>query len=116
MLIAAFTSACAVCPRTDHKRGCRRSFTWTDYRALLTTAHQQLGAPIVLVWDTLNVHRDTRLRTFIDAYDCVTSYNLPTYAPDRNPVEGIRSLLRRSSQANTSGLDPGFWTPERLGS
>jgi len=34
----------------DHKRGGRRSFTWTDYRDLLTAAHQQLGAPFVLVW------------------------------------------------------------------
>jgi hypothetical protein len=35
----------------DHKRGGRRSFAWTDYRDLLTTAHQQLGGPIVLIWD-----------------------------------------------------------------
>ncbi|MFE2104229.1 IS630 family transposase, partial [Streptomyces sp. NPDC059468] len=40
----------------DHKRGGRRSFTWTDYRDLLTAAHQQLGAPIVLVSDHLNGH------------------------------------------------------------
>ncbi len=37
----------------DHKRGGRRSFTWTDYRDLLIAAHQQLGAPMVLVWDNL---------------------------------------------------------------
>ncbi|MFI5688130.1 IS630 family transposase [Streptomyces sp. NPDC051636] len=47
-----------------HKRGGRRSFTWTDYRDLLIAAHQQLGAPIVLVWDNLNVHKDRRLREF----------------------------------------------------
>lgn len=29
----------------DHKRGGRRSFTWTDYRDLLTAAHHQLDAP-----------------------------------------------------------------------
>lgn len=28
------------------------------------------------------------------------------YAPDLNPVEGIWSLLRRSSQANTAFTDP----------
>ncbi len=37
----------------DHKQGGRRSFTWADYRDLLIGAHQQLGAPIVLVWDNL---------------------------------------------------------------
>ncbi|MFD5235004.1 transposase [Streptomyces qaidamensis] len=90
----------------DHKRGGRRSFTWTDYRDLLIAAHQQLGAPIVLVWDNLNVHKDRRLREFIDTHDWITCYFLPAHAPDLNPVEGIWSLLRRSSQANTAFTDP----------
>ncbi len=91
----------------DHKRGGRRSFTWTEYRDLLIAAHQQLGAPIVLVWDNLNVHKDRRLRQFIDTHDWITCYFLPAYAPDRNPVEGIWSLLRRSSQVDTAFTDPG---------
>jgi transposase len=90
----------------DHKRGGRRSFSWTDYRDLLIAAHHQLGAPTVLVWDNLNVHRDRRLREFIDTHDWITCYFLPAYAPDLNPVEGIWSLLRRSSQANTAFTDP----------
>lgn len=90
----------------DHKRGGRRSFTWTDYRDLLIDAHQQLGAPIVLVWDNLNVHKDRRMRQFIDTHDWISCYFLPAYAPDLNPVEGIWSLLRRSSQANTAFTDP----------
>ncbi|MFF9040980.1 transposase [Streptomyces sp. NPDC014892] len=90
----------------DHKRGGRRSFTWTDYRDLLIAAHQQLGAPIVLVWDNLNVHKDRRLRQFIHTHDWITCYFLPAYAPDLNPVEGIWSLLRRSSQVNTAFTDP----------
>ncbi|MFC8870210.1 transposase [Streptomyces sp. NPDC057148] len=90
----------------DHKRGGRRSFTWTEYRDQLITAHQQLGALIVLIWDNLNVHKDARLREFIDAHDWITSCFLPAYAPHLNPVEGIWSLLRRSSQANTAFADP----------
>jgi hypothetical protein len=46
----------------DHKRGGRRSFTWAEHRDLLIAAHRQLGGPIVLVWDNVNVHRDARLR------------------------------------------------------
>ncbi|MFE7359140.1 transposase [Streptomyces sp. NPDC057543] len=91
---------------TDHKQGGRRSFTWTEYRDLLIAAHQQLGGPIVLIWDNLNVHKDHRMRAFIDATDWITVYYLPPYAPDLNPVEGIWSLLRRSSQANTAFTDP----------
>ncbi|MEU7229948.1 transposase [Streptomyces chrestomyceticus] len=91
---------------TDHKRGGRRSFTWTDYRGLLTAAHLQLKAPLVLVWDNLNVHMDARLRDFIDGHDWITSFQLPSYSPDLNPVEGIWSLVRRSGQCNTAFTDP----------
>ncbi|WP_249402404.1 transposase [Streptomyces sp. YIM 121038] len=90
----------------DHKRGGRRSFTWTDYRDLLAAAHQQLGAPLVLVWDNLNVHLDARLRAFIDTHDWITSFQLPSYAPDLNPVENVWSLVRRSAQCNTAFTDP----------
>jgi transposase len=90
----------------DHKRGGRRSFTWTDYRDLLIAAHRQLDAPLVLVWDNLNVHLDARLRAFIAARDWVTSFQLPSYAPDLNPVEGIWSLARRAGQNNTAFTDP----------
>lgn len=90
----------------DHKAGGRRSFAWTDYRDLLIDAHQQLGHPIVLIWDNLNVHRDARMRAFADAHDWLTIYYLPPYAPQLNPVEGIWSLLRRRCQANTVFTDP----------
>ncbi|MGW4825722.1 IS630 family transposase [Streptomyces sp. NPDC004227] len=90
----------------DHKSGGRRSFAWTDYRDVLVAAHLQLGSRIVLVWDNLNVHKDRRLRAFIDAHDWITAYHLPPYAPDLNPVEGVWSLLRNSSQANTAFTDP----------
>ncbi len=90
----------------DHGRGGRRSFTWSGYRDLLIAAHQQLGAPIVLVRDHLNVHKDTRLRKSIDSRAWITHYFLPAYAPGLNPVEGIWSLLRRSSQADTAFTDP----------
>jgi hypothetical protein len=37
-------------------------FSWRDYRDLLIAAHQQLGGPIILVWDNLNVHKAADLR------------------------------------------------------
>jgi transposase len=52
------------------------------------------------------VHKDARLRAFIDTHDWITCYFLPAYAPDLNPVEGIWSLLRRGSEANTAFTDP----------
>ncbi len=90
----------------DHKSGGRRSFTWTEYRDLLTAAHRQLDGPIVLIWDNLNVHRDRRLRDFIEEQDWLTAFHLPAYAPDLNPVEGIWSLLRRSPRPTPPSPTP----------
>ncbi|GAA2459592.1 hypothetical protein GCM10010405_49770 [Streptomyces macrosporus] len=42
--------------RDDDRRDERKSFSWRDYRDLLTTAHHRLGGSIVLIWDNLNVH------------------------------------------------------------
>lgn len=69
----------------DGRRDGRKSFSWRDYRDLLITAHQQLGGPIVLVWDNLNVHKAADLQKFAEARDWLTIYYLPPYAPDLNP-------------------------------
>ena len=52
--------------RIHHARGAangqRKGFTETDYARLLDAAHQQLGGPIVLVWDNLNTHVSRAMR------------------------------------------------------
>ncbi|MFI6688374.1 transposase [Streptomyces sp. NPDC050485] len=93
-------------PHGGHTKSGRRSFSWTDYRDLLRVVHHQLGAPFVLVWDNLNTHRAAGLRDFVAEQDWITVFQLPSYAPDLNPVEGIWSALRRSRQANTAFTDP----------
>ncbi|WP_443066117.1 IS630 family transposase [Streptomyces sp. NBC_00523] len=95
--------------RDDGNRDGRKSFSWRDYRDLLIAAHQQLGGPIVLVWDNLNVHKAADLRKWAAGQDWLTIYHLPPYAPDLNPVEGIWSLLRRGWLSNVA-----FSTPEHL--
>ncbi|MCX5583164.1 transposase [Streptomyces erythrochromogenes] len=97
-------------PRRDDGR-CdgRKSFSWRDYRDLLVVAHQQLGGPIVPIWDNLNVHKAADLREWAAAPDWLTIHCLPPYAPDLNPVEGIWSLLRRGWLSNVA-----FSTPEHL--
>ncbi|GAB2895204.1 hypothetical protein GCM10027074_73640 [Streptomyces deserti] len=95
--------------RDDGRHDGRKRFSWRDYRDLLIAAHQQLGCPIVLVWDNLNVHKAADLREWATARDWLTIYYLPPYAPDLKPVEGIWSLLRRSWLSNVA-----FSTPEHL--
>jgi transposase len=94
-------------PRRDERAPPgRKSFAWRDYRDLLHTAHAQLGGPIVVVWDNLNTHLTAGMRRFIAERDWLTAYQLPTYAPELNPVEGIWSLLRRGPLANAAFTDP----------
>jgi transposase len=96
-------------PCTDARPDGRKSFAWTDYRDLIQAAHHQLGGPIVLVWDNLNTHLTAGMRRYIAERDWLTVYQLPSYAPDLNPVEGIWSILRRTTLANRA-----FTNPEHL--
>ena len=85
------------------RKGETKAFTWTEYRDLLIAAHRQLpGGNVVLVWDNLNVHRRGELRAFTEAQAWLRVFQLPSYAPDLNPVEGIWSSLKRGPLANVS--------------
>nr|WP_030247279.1 transposase [Streptomyces sp. NRRL S-350] len=91
-------------------KGARKSFAWTDYRDLAVRAHIQLGGPIVLVWDNLNTHLAAGMKQYAAEHDWLTVVQLPSYAPDLNPVEGLWSLLRRGPMANTAFADPDHLT------
>jgi len=74
----------------------RKGFTETGYARLLDAAHQQLGGPIVVVWDNLNSHVSAAMTALIEARDWLTVYQLPPYAHELNPVELVWSHLKRS--------------------
>jgi putative transposase len=78
------------------RKGEPKGFAEADYAALLDAAHQQLGAPIVLVWDNLNTHHSARMKRLIAGRPWLTVYRLPAYAPELNPTEGVWSHLKRS--------------------
>lgn len=73
-----------------------KGFREKDFAALLDAAHQQLGGPVVLVWDNYTAHVDRLMRELIDARDWLTVFRFPTYAPELNPTEGVWSHLKRS--------------------
>lgn len=78
------------------RKGERRSFSEDNYAALVTAAHHQLHAPIILCWDNLNTHVSAVMRRFIDAHtNWLTVVRLPAYAPDLNPTEGVWAHLKR---------------------
>jgi hypothetical protein len=77
------------------RKGERRSFAEADYAALLDAAHQQLGGPIVVIWDNLNTHRSAAMRELIATRDWLHVIRLPAYAPELNPVEQLWSQVKR---------------------
>src|SRR4051794_23708667 len=84
--------------RTHRTRrgGGRKGFTEADYAALLDAAHQQLGEPIVGVWDDLNTHVSQVMAELIAARPWLTVFRLPPYAHELNPVEPVWAHLKRS--------------------
>ncbi|WP_435843414.1 IS630 family transposase [Streptomyces hirsutus] len=73
-----------------------KGFGRRDFCRLLVRARIQLGGPIVLVWDNVRLHLARGMREFIEKNaDWLTVFQLPTYAPDLNPQEGIWSLVKR---------------------
>ena len=74
----------------------RRSFAETDYAALLDAAHRTLNTDIVLIWDNLNTHRSTAMRTLTARRPWLHVIHLPAYAPDLNPTEGVWSHVKHS--------------------
>jgi hypothetical protein len=77
------------------RKGERRSMSEADYAGLITAAHQQLHAPVILIWDNLNTHVSAVMRTFTDARrDWLTVVQLPAYAPDLNPAEGVWANMK----------------------
>ena len=88
------------------RKGERKSFCEHDYSALLDSVHQQLHAPIILVWDRLGTHVSAVLRELIAARPWLKVFLLPGYAPDLNPVEGVWSQVKRSlANLGTGNLD-----------
>ena len=72
------------------RKGERRSMSEADYAALIAAAHHQLQAPLIVIWDNLNTHVSVVMREFTGAHpDWLTVVQLPSYAPDLNPCEGV---------------------------
>jgi putative transposase len=83
-------------PGRRRRPGGRKGLTEADYARLLDAAHQQLGGPIVLIWDNLNTHVSAAMAEIIAARSWLTVFRLPPYAHELNPVEPVWAHLKRS--------------------
>ncbi len=78
------------------RKGQPKGFREPQLIRLLDAAHQQLKAPIVLVWDGLSTHKTPAIRAAIAARPWLRVYQLPAYAPELNPVEKVWSTMKGS--------------------
>ena len=78
------------------RKGEPKGFRERDFAALLDAAYQQLGGPIVLIWDNLNTHVSAAMTEIIAARPWLTVFRLPPYAHELNPVEPVWAHLKRS--------------------
>jgi hypothetical protein len=78
------------------RKGAPKSFTEDHFAALLDAAHQQLGGPILLVWDQLPQHKSAKMRRLPAARRWLRVYPLPALAPELNPTETVWSSLKRA--------------------
>jgi putative transposase len=99
--VLGFRPGAAHPPRLIHRsivyhgrKNQKKGFDEHDYARLLDAAHQQLGGPIVLVWDNINTHKSSTMRELIAKRPWLTVYHLPPYAPELNPVEGVWSVMK----------------------
>ena len=65
---------------------------------------RQLGTPILVVWDRLNVHRAARSR-LRHRNRSIHSVFLPPYAPELNPVEKFWAYLKMNPLANHAATE-----------
>lgn len=61
----------------------------------MCATHAQLRAPLIVVWDNLHHHVSATMAAFVAAHDWLTVVQLPAYAPELNPAEGIWAHLKR---------------------
>ena len=74
----------------------KKGFGEVDFARLLDAAHAQLGGPIVLVWDNSTQHIDAVMRRLVAARAWLTVFQLPSYAPELNPTEGVWAHLKKT--------------------
>jgi len=78
------------------RKGEPKGFREPDLIRLLDGVYQQLQAPTVLVWDGLSAHKSPPIRKGMTARPWLRVYQLPSYAPERNPVEKVWSTMKGS--------------------
>jgi transposase len=67
----------------------------------LAALKQQIGKPLLIIWDGVRTHKSRRVREWLEAQNGrIGIAFLPPYAPELNPVEAIWAYLKKHEIAN----------------
>jgi transposase len=84
-----------------------RAFKGVDVVRFLKHVLCQLGGKVLIIWDGAPIHRDKAVKAFLAAGAAgqICLEQLPGYAPDLNPAEGVWDHLKNVDLRNVSCPD-----------
>jgi transposase len=83
-----------------------RAFKGKDVVGFLKHLQYQLGSRLLIIWDGAPIHHDRAVNSFgAGAAGQLRVEQLPSYAPDLNPDEGVWDHLKYGEMKNITGHD-----------
>lgn len=84
-----------------------RAFTGRDVVRFLKRVLRQLSGKLLIIWDGAPIHRDKAIQAFLaeGAAERIWLEQLPGYAPELNPDEGVWEQLKHVELRNVSCHD-----------
>jgi hypothetical protein len=84
-----------------------RAFAGADVVRFLKQMLRQLGGRMLIIWDGAPIHHDMAVKAFLAAIPAgrICLEQLPGYAPDLNPDEGVWNYLKNVELRNISCHD-----------
>jgi transposase len=74
--------------------------------AFLQALKEQLGGPFTVIWDGSNIHSRGRLvKEYLTQHPEIVAENLPSYAPELNPDEGVWGWTKYGRLANLAAAN-----------
>jgi len=77
-----------------HGEDRRKGFTEEEYARLLDAAHQQLGGPLVVVWDGLNTHVSRAMAELVAARGLTDRLSAPAVCARAQPGREVVGSVR----------------------
>jgi transposase len=79
------------------------SFKGPDLVRFLKHVQRQLASRLLVIWDGLPAHKEKAVKLFLaEAGDVIGIEQLPGYAPDLNPDEGVWHYLKHVELRNVA--------------